>query len=42
VGFTAIKYITDGSDATSHQNWAENLIPASRKLLEVFERLVQA
>lgn len=41
VGFTAIKYITDGSDATSHQNWAENLIPASRRLREVFERLVQ-
>ncbi len=40
VGFTAIKYITDGSDASSHRSWAENLMPASRKLLEVFERLV--
>lgn len=37
VGFTAVKYITDGSDDQAHKDWFENLKPASRKLLEVYE-----
>jgi adenosylhomocysteine nucleosidase len=41
VGFTAIKYITDGSDDQAHKDWFENLKPASRKLLEVYESLLK-
>jgi adenosylhomocysteine nucleosidase len=40
VGFTAIKYITDGSDDQAHKDWFENLKPASRKLLEIYQALV--
>ncbi len=41
VNFTSMKYITDGSDDQAHKDWFENLKPASKKLLEVFERLVE-
>ncbi len=37
VGFTAVKYITDGSDDLAHKDWFENLKPASKKLLEIYE-----
>jgi len=40
VGFTAIKYITDGSDDQAHKDWFENLKPASRKLLEIYQSLI--
>ena len=39
VGFTAVKYITDGSDDQAHKDWFENLKPASRQLLAVYESL---
>jgi adenosylhomocysteine nucleosidase len=42
VGITAVKYITDGSDDQAHKDWFENLKPASRKLLEIYESLVNA
>ena len=42
VGLTAVKYITDGSDDKAHEDWFENLKPASRKLLEIYTQLVQA
>lgn len=40
VGFTAVKYITDGADHNAHNDWFENLKPGSRKLLEVYNQLV--
>lgn len=39
VGFTAIKYITDGSDDQAHKDWVENLKPASERLFEIYESL---
>ena len=41
VPFTAIKYITDGSDDQAHKDWSANLPPASQKLLEVYRQLVR-
>lgn len=38
IGFTSVKYITDGSDDLAHKDWFENLKPASKKLLEIYER----
>ena len=37
VGFSAYKYITDGSDDQAHKDWIENLKPASKKLREIFD-----
>lgn len=39
VGLTSVKYITDGSDDQAHKDWFENLKPASKKLLDVYESL---
>lgn len=36
--FTAIKYITDGSDDQAHKDWVQNLKPASQKLFDVFQK----
>ena len=41
VEFTAVKYITDGSDDQAHKDWFENLKPASRKLFEIYQQLVE-
>ncbi|MEZ0392624.1 MAG: 5'-nucleosidase [Pseudobdellovibrionaceae bacterium] len=37
VGLTSVKYITDGSDDQAHQDWFENLKPASKKLFAIYE-----
>lgn len=42
VGFTALKYITDGSDHNAHNDWRENLKPASRRLLEAYHEFTSA
>ena len=34
--FSAIKYITDGSDDQAHKDWVQNLKPASQKLFDIF------
>lgn len=36
IGFTSIKYITDGSDDQAHKDWFENIKPGSLKLLESY------
>ena len=41
VGFTAIKYISDGSDHNAHNDWAGNLPKAAEGLFTVFEHLVR-
>lgn len=35
----SFKYITDGSDKDAHKDWVANLLPAARKLLEVYREL---
>jgi adenosylhomocysteine nucleosidase len=42
VGLTALKYITDGSDDQAHKDWYENLKPASQRLLQAYESLIQS
>jgi adenosylhomocysteine nucleosidase len=37
IGFTALKYITDGADHTAHNDWAENLKPGAKKLLQYYQ-----
>lgn len=39
VGFSAYKYITDGSDDNAHKDWIENLKPASVALKKIFDQL---
>ena len=39
VGFSAYKYITDGSDDNAHKDWMENLKPAAKALRQVFDQL---
>ncbi len=39
VGFTAIKYISDGSDHNAHNDWAGNLPRAAEGLFAVFESI---
>lgn len=41
VELTAVKYITDGSDHQAHKDWAENLPPAAKALLEIYNELVE-
>lgn len=41
VSFSAIKYITDGSDHNAHNDWRENLKPAASKLLEVYSEFIR-
>ncbi len=38
VEFTALKYITDGSDDQAHKDWFENIKPGSLKLLEAYHQ----
>jgi adenosylhomocysteine nucleosidase len=40
VGFTSIKYITDGSDPHSKDDWFKNLRPASESLLQIYQQIV--
>lgn len=37
--FISIKYITDGSDDKAHNDWKENLRPASEKLFSIYKGL---
>ncbi len=39
VDFTAIKYISDGSDANAHKDWRANLLTAAESLLGVYQKL---
>lgn len=39
VPLTSIKYITDGSDKDAHKDWVANLLPAAKKLLEVYQSI---
>jgi adenosylhomocysteine nucleosidase len=38
IEFSALKYITDGSDANAHLDWKANLVPASQRLFEIFQK----
>ena len=40
VPFVSIKYITDGSDHNAHNDWRENLKPASKALFEIYQKLI--
>lgn len=40
VEFTAIKYITDGSDPHSKEDWIKNLKPAAENLLKIYQDIV--
>lgn len=40
VDFTAIKYITDGSDPQAKEDWLKNLAPASKKLFSIYKELI--
>ncbi len=42
VGLTALKYITDGSDDQAHKDWYENLKPASQRLMQAYETLIES
>ena len=37
VPFISLKYITDGADDSAHQDWYENLKPASQKLFSYYQ-----
>ncbi len=39
VGFSAVKYITDGSDHNAHNDWQDNLVHGAKALLDVYARL---
>jgi len=39
VGFTSIKYITDGEDHNAHNDWQANLITGAHKLLEIYKKI---
>ncbi|MEK6773870.1 MAG: 5'-nucleosidase [Bdellovibrionota bacterium] len=41
VELTAIKYITDGSDPHSKDDWIKNLQPASESLFRIYQEIVQ-
>ncbi|MNJ92493.1 Aminodeoxyfutalosine nucleosidase [compost metagenome] len=41
VQLISLKYISDGADDKAHNDWAENLIPGSQKLLEYYKRMVK-
>jgi len=40
VDFMAVKYVTDGGDASAHVDWAANLPRAARAFHAVYERLL--
>jgi adenosylhomocysteine nucleosidase len=40
VDFMAVKYVTDGGDASAHADWAANLPRAARAFRDVYERLL--
>lgn len=39
IPFHSFKYITDGSDHSSHNDWFENLKPASKALLDLYLKI---
>ena len=41
VQLVSLKYITDGADHHAHNDWAANLIPGSKKLLEYYKKMVK-
>lgn len=41
VSMTSVKYITDGADHNSHNDWYENLKPASIQFLEIYEKILK-
>ena len=41
VPFTALKYVTDGSDSNASTDWAQNLPRAAARFREAFDRLVR-
>lgn len=41
VQMISLKYITDGADHNAHNDWAANLIPGSKKMLEYFLKMVE-
>lgn len=40
VEFTAVKYVTDGGDASAHLDWSANLPRAAAEFRAVYQRLV--
>ena len=40
VEFMAVKYVTDGGDASAHLDWRENLPRAAREFRRVYDRVV--
>ena len=42
VEFMAVKYVTDGGDASAHLDWRANLPRAAREFRHVYDRLVGA
>lgn len=42
VSFACVKYITDGSDANAHNDWAQNLPRAAEAFREVYLSLIRA
>ena len=41
VRFNSVKYITDGSDHNAHQDWMQNLRPASAELYKIYEKFLE-
>ena len=41
VQFISLKYITDGADDKAHNDWAANLLPGAKMLLESFKKMLQ-
>lgn len=42
VGFTSVKYITDGSDANVKNDWHESLTSAPQSLIQIYHRIASA
>jgi len=41
VQLVSLKYITDGADDQAHNDWAANLVPGAKKLLEYYQKMVK-
>lgn len=41
VQMISLKYITDGANHNAHNDWAANLVPGSKKLLEYYKKMVE-
>jgi adenosylhomocysteine nucleosidase len=42
VGFTAVKYITDGSDSNAKNDWHESLASAPQSLIQIYQQFTGA